>query len=149
MAYTAPPCRYNTYSCQVYPYSLRQFLMPICCVLSWLHWQLLVLNISGGWEGMCREQCQICLKLKAKNTTWPNTISDCYWKQCPKWPIHSSKPIVEPVLGYMSSVSAASLPSMLPPTQCNRLYAPVKLSHLITLSTSEECFGAHTLWAPL
>lgn len=102
-----------------------------------------------GGRTMCREQCQICLELKAKTTTCPNAISDCYWKHCPKWPIQSSKPIVGPVVGYMSSVSAASLPSMLFLMQYNRLYVPGKLSYLITLSISEECFGAQTLWAPL
>lgn len=107
-----------------------------------LHWQLLLLNIWGGGGGpggaMCGEQCQICLELKAKTTTCPNAISDCYWKHCLKWPIQSSKPIVEPVVGYMSSVSAASLPSMLSLMQCNRLYVPVKLSYLIILSISKN-----------
>lgn len=137
MVYTAPPCRYNAYCCQAYPYSLRQFLMPICCVLS-TSLTTAAAQYMGGGGAMCREQCQICLELKAKTTTCPNATSDCYWKHCLKWPIQSSKPIVEPVVGYMSSVSAASLPSMLSLMQCNRLYVPVKLSYLIILSISKN-----------
>lgn len=72
------PCSSSTevrYLLLTFPYSLKQFLMPICCSLFWLHWEVLLLDIleksisfNYSWSWRLKTVCQKTISASGSST---------------------------------------------------------------------------------